>query len=219
MRPPSIEIAVEFDLEIRYNANAMRIFDPTARDTLRPHADSPGTRKLRMMDSPYVYSIIPFLIAITVVFATTSCALIGFAKPNAAAYEDFLRTYYRFELVILESDYDYTKIDEKTKTDIKSFLDRNKKYRMHSIGANMEVIDMLANGDTPPTSDERTRTHKSWLRAIIRITRKDLPLEMEADGIDLDYKAIREEVWKEILAERGEGWREPPEFDSSIGTK
>ena len=106
----------------------MRNLKSTARDTLRSSADSPGTRKLRMTDSPHVHLVIHFLIAITLVFATTSCscALTGKAKPNATAYEDFWRTYYRYELVVLESDYDYTKIDIKTKRDIKSFLDKNK---------------------------------------------------------------------------------------------
>jgi len=174
-----------------------------------------------LMDVPNVNSIIPFLIAFTLVFATTSCscALTGNAKPDTAAYEDFLRTYYRFELVVLVSNFDYRKIDEKTKTDIQSFIDRSRKYRRHYIWGKMVLINLLANGDSPPTLFGPPTSHEDWLKAVIRNAREDIPLEMEKDGIDLDYKAIREEVWKEILAERGEGGAkgrsEPPEYNSS----
>ena len=77
------------------------------------------------------------------------------------------------------------------------------------------IMNMLANGDTPPTLFGPQFSNADLLRVDILLVREKMPLQMEEDGIELDFKAIREEEWKEILAERAEEWREPPKYNSS----
>ncbi len=118
-------------------------------------------------------------------------------RYDNAFCEEAWRILYRFELEMKQTAYEYDRIPEEVKRDLRAFLEQQKKYDQTMPYEIIEVLYELYNGG--PYGTELTDYERVLdCQGFISIFKADIPTDMKRRGLKLDYEAIRDEVKQEM---------------------